>query len=375
MIIREIKAKSILRRHRKIDSWFLSQYGMNLYRGCTHNCVYCDGRAEKYNVEGEFGSQVAVKVNALEILSREIDPARKRIPMKPGYVMVGGGVGDGYQPAEETYGLTRQVLELLYLGNRPIHILTKSTLVERDLDIIRKINIRKRAIVSFSFSSADDRISSIFEPGVPPPSRRLETMAKIKKQGVACGMFLMPVIPFITDTPEKMADTMKKACQIGVDFIIFGGMTLKEGRQMDYFYSVLQKHYPELIPHYAQIYRKDKWGGATREYYGSVEATFLSLAERYKIPLRMPPALFQDLIDQNDLVVVMLEHMDYVLKLKGRPSPYGFAAYSISRLKEPVSAMQGSLRSLKGVGKVTEGIIREIARSGRSSYYERLMGL
>ncbi len=374
MSIKEIRAKSILRKHKKIETWFVSRYGMNLYRGCAHNCVYCDGRAEKYNVEGEFGREVAVKINALEILSRELDPSRKRVPLKAGYVMVGGGVGDGYQPAEEKYKLTRQVLELLYEGNWPVHILTKSTLVERDLDIIKKINARKRAIVSFSFSSADDLISSIFEPGVPSPSRRLEAMKRIKGEGIACGMFLMPVIPFITDTLEKMEETIKRADEIGVDFIIFSGMTLKEGRQMDYFYSVLERHYPGLIPQYVNIYRKNKWGAATGEYYGSVEGTFMTLAERYKIPIRIPHYLFRDLIDQNDLVVVILEHMDYVLKGKGRPSPYGYAAYSISQLKEPVSTMLGSLRSLKGVGKVTEGIVREIVRTGTSQYYESLMG-
>ena len=113
LTIKEIEAKSILRKHKKIDSWFLSRYNMNLYRGCTHNCVYCDGRAEGYYVEGEFGNDVAVKINALEVLRRELDPKRKRTPFKRGYVMVGGGVGDSYQPIEEKYELTRKTLELL----------------------------------------------------------------------------------------------------------------------------------------------------------------------------------------------------------------------------------------------------------------------
>jgi len=117
MHLKKIIAKSILRKYKKIDSWFLSRYGMNLYRGCTHNCVYCDGRAEKYNLEGEFGQDVAVKVTALDILARELNPKQKRILFKPGYIMVGGGVGDSYQPAEKEYKLTRQVLELLYKLN------------------------------------------------------------------------------------------------------------------------------------------------------------------------------------------------------------------------------------------------------------------
>jgi DNA repair photolyase len=84
MIMREIEAKSILRKHARIDSWFMSHYGMNLYRGCAHNCAYCDGRAEGYYVEGEFGEAVSVKANAIEILRRELDPQRKRTPFKCG---------------------------------------------------------------------------------------------------------------------------------------------------------------------------------------------------------------------------------------------------------------------------------------------------
>ena len=275
---------------------------------------------------------------------------------------------------EEKYELTRKVLELLYRLNRPIHILTKSTLVERDLDIIKGINAQNKAIVSFSFSSADDRISAIFEPGVPSPSRRFETMARIKSEGIACGLFLMPVIPFITDAPRKIEGVIKKAHRVGVDFIIFSALTLKEGRQKEYFHSVLKEHYPNLILEYLNIYPKNKWGGPTKEYSGILEGIFRSTAARYRIPVRIPPSLYKDLLDENDRVVVILEHLDYLLRLRGRPSPYGYAAYSISQLKEPISSMQGRLRSLKGVGKMTESIIREILRIGTSTYYERLMG-
>jgi len=244
MTIREIEAKSILCKYKKIDSWFISRYGMNLYRGCTHNCVYCDGRSEGYYVDGEFGEDVTVKINAIEILRRELDPKRKRVHFKRSFVMIGGGVGDSYQPIEEKYQLSRKVLELIDEYNFPIHVLTKSTLIKRDIDILKKINKKSRTIVSFSFSSVDDKISAIFEPGVPPPSERLKTLAFFKNEGIACGMFLLPVIPFITDTPELMEETIRKASEVNLDFIIFGGMTLKEGRQKNYFSQVLKQCYP-----------------------------------------------------------------------------------------------------------------------------------
>jgi DNA repair photolyase len=373
LTINEIEAKSILRKHKKIDSWFLSRYGMNLYRGCTHNCVYCDGRAEGYYVDGEFGSDVTVKINALEILRHELDPKRKRTPFKRGYVMVGGGVGDSYQPVEEKYELTRKTLSLLSEKNFPVHILTKSTLVKRDVDIIEKINGTSKAIVSFSFSSTDEKISRIFEPGVPSPRKRLETISFFKDKGIACGMFLLPVIPFITDTKTMIEKTIQDAQDVGVDFIIFGGMTLKEGKQKEYFLNILKRYYPKLMDEYQMIYQRSKWGEVIPEYYEQLHLTFHTLMKQYKIPKRIPPELFKDILSENDLVIVILEHLDYLLKLEGKKSPFGYAAYSLSQIQEPLSTMLHKLDTIKGVGKTTENIVREILTSHSSTFYEHLL--
>ena len=347
---------------------------MNLYRGCTHNCMYCDGRAEKYQVDGEFGCDVAVKINAIDVLRQELDFTRRRKPLKPGYVMIGGGVGDSYQPVDQQYQLSRKTLELMSEKKLPVHILTKSTLVKRDIDILTQINSSSKAIVSMSFSSVDDHISSIFEPGVPPPSERLKMLDSFKQQGIPCGMFLMPVIPFITDTYEQMEQSIKAAYDFKLDFIIFSGMTLKEGKQKTYFYNTLEKTYPELLPNYHTIYPKDhQWGNASDTYYASINETFRLLAKKYQIPKRIPPHLYTNIVDENDRVVIILEHLDYLLKNKGKPSPYGYAAYSISQLKEPLSSMKHNLRQIKGVGPTTEKIIKEILETGRSSYYEGLL--
>ena len=373
VIIKEIEAKSILRKHKRIDSWFISCYGMNFYRGCTHNCVYCDGRNEKYQVEGEFGEEVAVKTNAIEILRRELDPKRKRVPLKKCFMMVGGGVGDSYQSVEKKYQLTRQALKLMLEFNLPAHVLTKSTMIERDIDILKKINEQTRSIVNFSFSSVDDEISAIFEPGVPSPTRRLETIVNFKQAGIACGLFLMPVIPFITDTPEQIEKVFLKAKEIGVDYIIFSGMTLKEGRQKQYFFNILKEHFPDLITEYQYIFQANEWGQATDEYYASIHQTFIPIAKKYKIPIRMPLHLFGDLLDENNLVAVLLGHIDYLCKIQGRSSPFGYAAYSISQLKQPLSSMRGQLQKLKGVGRTTERIILEILDTGKSTYLDKLL--
>lgn len=371
--VSEIKAKSMLRKHKRMDSWFISRCGMNLYRGCAHNCVYCDGRSEGYYVEGDFGRDVSVKTNAAEILRRELDPKRKRVPFKPGFILLGGGVGDSYQPLEKKYCLSRKALELMVEFNHPVHVLTKSTLVTRDIDLLKEINRKSRAIVSFSFSSADDELSSLFEPHVPTPTERLKAITFLKTEGIACGLFLIPVIPFITDARALVDETIRKAKNAGVDFIIFGGMTLKEGRQKKYFYHELEKNYPDLLSEYNKIYRGNKWGQASGRYYTAVNRLISDIAGKHNVPKRMPPEFYSDILDDNDLAAVVLEHIDYLLNLKGEKSPFGYAAYSISQLKEPLSSKKEDLTGLKGVGRVTERIILEILETRRSTYLEKLL--
>jgi DNA repair photolyase len=371
--ITEIEAKSVLRRHRKIDSWFVSHYGMNLYRGCFHNCIYCDGRAEGYYVSGEFGEDVAVKVNAIDVLRRELDPKRRRKPLSRSYIMLGGGVGDSYQPIEKKYQLTRRALQLVHESGFPVHVLTKSTLVTRDADILKAVNEQSRAIVSFSFSSVDDRVSAIVEPRVPSPTERLEALRFFKGHGIACGMFLLPVIPGVTDSRELLEQAVAKASGVGVDFIIFGGMTLKEGRQRDYFAEAIKDYYPQLAADYRHIYRGSKWGEPAHEYAGSLNRTFGAIARRYKMPIRMPPALYQGILGENDLVVVILEQIDYLLRMQGERSSLGWAAYSLSQVPEPLSEIKGDLWKLKGVNQTAERVVLEILETGQSSYHQQLL--
>jgi DNA repair photolyase len=345
---------------------------MNLYRGCAHDCAYCDGRAEGYYVAGEFGCDVGVKIHALDILRREIDPARRRKPLKRAYMLLGGGVGDCYQPLEREYRLSRGALELFLERGWPVHVLTKSTLVERDFDILREINQRARAIVSCSFSTVDDATARIFEPGASPPSERLALLRRAREAGLACGMFLMPVIPCVTDSPESIDRALDAARRAGVDFVIFGGLTLKEGRQYDHFMPILRRRFPEAAHTYSILYRGDRWGAADSDYKGSLNELVGRLAGRRGVSLRMPARLWRDILDQNDRVVTMLEHIDYYLRLWGRSSPYGYAAWSLSRVNEPFADNRFGLRHVKGVGPRVHRTVLEILDTGRSTLLERL---
>ncbi|MFC2138285.1 radical SAM protein [Bacteroidota bacterium] len=371
MKYKEIQAKSILRKHKKIDSWFVSRYGMNLFRGCQHNCSYCDGRAEGYYVEGNFGEEVEIKINAPEILDKELNPANKRKPLKKGFIILGGGVCDSYQPIEAKVKLTQNVLRIIKKYNYPVHILTKSTLVKRDIELIKSINEQTKVIVSFSFSSTDDEISKIFEPHASIPSSKLETISIFKKHNIACGMYLMPVIPFITDNEKYIEKSIADAKNAGIDFIVFGGMTLKQGRQWDYYMNALNNHFPEISKLYRNIYYNNKWGSPTQEYYKRITDIYLKLSAKYKMPKRIPSWLFNDQVDKTDLVVVILEQLDIILKMKGEKSFYGLAANSIIKTEKPIEEIKNDLLMLSGIGKITEMLIQEIIETGTSQFYEK----
>jgi hypothetical protein len=167
-------------------------------------------------------------------------------------------------------------------------------------------------------------------------------------------------------------NAIDKASKVGTDFVVFGGMTMKRGNQQEHFLRVLRNNYPELLPEYTMIYQGNKWGEAIPDYYRSISQTFDTIATEYGMSKRLPAYLFNDILDENDLVTVILEQLDYLLRLKGAQSPYGYAGRSVSQLKQPISTL-ANMRQIKGVGVTTEGIIKEIIARHTCSYYEKLL--
>jgi hypothetical protein len=150
-------------------------------------------------------------------------------------------------------------------------------------------------------------------------------------------------------------------------------MTLKSGRQKDYFLDVIKNYDPCLLDNYQKTYAGDKWGRPKDIYFWQVNRRFRDIMRKYSLPVRVPLELFSGILSENDLVTVILEHLDYLLKFRGWNSPYGYAAYSISQLKEPLSSMRGDLLKIRGVGEATKKIIHEILDTGSCVYYRRLM--
>lgn len=373
MGVESVEAKTLLRKQKQIDSWFLSRFGMNIYRGCSHNCAYCDGRAECYYVEGEFSRDIKAKTNAAALLRRELDPARRRKPIPRAYLCLGGGVNDSYQKVEEQLGLTRQVLEVIAELGHPLHVLTKSTLVERDYELICRIAENARAIVSMSFSTVSDRLAAIFEPGCPPPSERLVTLRRFSDAGVPTTMFLMPVIPLVTDTTEWLDAALRAATAAGVQVILFGGLTLKGGRQRRHFEAVMGRQFPTRASRYDALFPGLKWGNARGDYYEAIERAFQQLAWCRGIATRQPPERYVGLLSDRDRVVVELDSIAHLLRAAGRRTRLHGIVRTVAKL--PDDALNFEIRERLSTAfdasPWLKTVVDEILRRGTSRAYEK----
>lgn len=359
MKIIEINSKTILQKFKTIDSWFLSKYSMNLYRGCSHNCIYCDGRSEKYQHLGNFGSDIIVKANAIEILELELKKIIKSKKHQKGFILLGGGVCDTYQKINKKYRLSTKALELILKYNFPVHILTKSIDVLDDFEIISQINNKQKAIVSFSFSSTNDSYTKIFEPGASLASDKLDVLNKFKEHNISTGAFLMPIIPLITDTAEVLNQNFIDFKKANLDFVIFGGMTLKPGIQKDYFLDVFSKRFPDKIRRITDLYsQNDNYGNLKSDYYKSFNQKVFELAKKYDINLRIPQNIYNNYVSTNEKIITIFNHIDYYLRLKNLKSDYGKIAKNISELQFEITPL--SLYEIQNIVGEKENLIIEI---------------
>jgi DNA repair photolyase len=245
-MIKEIQAKVLVSYVKQPDPWFGLKYNMNLYRGCQHQCIYCDSRSECYQIE-DFDHDVLIKANALDLLRKEL--ARKRVKGTIGT----GSMNDPYMPLEEEVNLTGRALEIVAQFRFPVHIVTKSDLVLRDLDTLIEIN-KVYATVSFTVTTADDEMGKKLEPGAPLVSDRFRAMRVLADHGIRTGVTLMPILPFIEDTEENITAIVEAAHEHGATYFIpWFGMSLRD-RQRAYYYAQLDRLFSGLRRRYERTY-------------------------------------------------------------------------------------------------------------------------
>lgn len=222
--------------------------GMNIYRGCTHGCIYCDSRSLCYGFDHPF-EDIEVKENAPELLERALKSKRRRCMIST------GSMCDPYLHCERELGLTRRCLEIIDRYGFGLSILTKSDLIMRDIDLLESINRKAKCVVQMTMTTLDEKLCAILEPNVCSTRRRHEVLCEMRARGIPTVVWLCPVLPYINDTAENISGILDLCADAGVYGIIhFGiGMTLRDGDR-EYYYAALDRHFPGLKQKYISRY-------------------------------------------------------------------------------------------------------------------------
>lgn len=234
----KVKAKEILS----------ATNGMNIYRGCQHGCIYCDARSKCYQMNHRF-EDIEVKENAPELLENALKRKRRKC-------MIGtGAMSDPYIPLEKELKLTRRCLEIINRYGFGVTVQTKSASVMRDIDLFTKINDKSKAVLQMTLTTADESLCRIIEPNVSVTKERFETLKAFHENGIPSVVWFSPFLPFINDTKENIDGLLKYCIDAKVRGIIcFGiGLTLRDGDR-EYFYSRLDKHFPNMKERYIYTY-------------------------------------------------------------------------------------------------------------------------
>lgn len=222
--------------------------GMNLYRGCSHGCIYCDSRSKCYHIEHDF-EDIEVKANAIELLEKALKGKRTKC-------MIGtGSMTDPYIPLEEEIGNVRKALSLADRYGFGFTLITKSTRVVRDLDLLKRIHEKTKCVVQMTLTTYDEALCKKIEPNVSTTGERVEALKLLRDAGIPTVVWLCPILPFLNDTEKNIRGILDYCVEAKVQGVIsFGmGLTLREGNR-EYFYEQLDRLFPGLKERYARVY-------------------------------------------------------------------------------------------------------------------------
>ncbi len=259
----EVEARSVINR---VPGGMPFDYTINPYRGCSHACVYCFARVTHTYLDmsagRDFETKIVVKVNAPEVVRRELAAARWR-----GDPIAMGTATDPYQRAEGRYRLMPGILRALIDYRNPFSILTKGTLILRDLDLLREAAAVVGVSTAFSIATLDEELWRRTEPGTPNPRRRIEAVAELNAAGVPCGVLVAPVLPGISDRPGMLREVVRASLDAGATHVSPILLHLRPGVREE-FLRWLEETYPDLVPRYQRTYRTPYAPAAHRRALG-----------------------------------------------------------------------------------------------------------
>ncbi|GAA0935219.1 Rv2578c family radical SAM protein [Nonomuraea longicatena] len=278
MTFYEIQARTIVNRVPS-TSRVPFEHTINPYRGCGHACSYCFARNSHTYLDLDagldFDSKIVVKVNAAELARKELSAPR----LRGRHIAMGTNV-DCYQRAEGRYRLMRGILTALRDAGNPFSILTKGTLVLRDLDLLTEAAEAADVGVNVSVGFVDPALWRAVEPGAPNPRRRLETCATLTARGIGCGVLMAPVLPYLTDSPAQLEQTVKEIAEAGATHVTPIVLHLRPGAR-EWYLTWLQREHPRLVPRYLELYGRGAY--APKAFQRRIADLVESLATRHGI--------------------------------------------------------------------------------------------
>ena len=248
----EVLAKSALNKIPGGGGAMPFGWTINPYRGCSHACVYCFARPTHSYLEldggKDFDQEIIVKVNVAEVLRKELSK-----PSWAHHPVALGTNTDPYQRAEGRYALMPGIIDALADTGTPFSILTKGTLLRRDLDRLAEAATRVPVDIAMSIAVYDDELQQSVEPGTPTTKARLATVTAVREHGLDCSVFLMPILPYLTDTRAHLDDALRQAKEAGATSVLYTALHLKPGVK-EWYYLWLEREHPELLPQYRRMY-------------------------------------------------------------------------------------------------------------------------
>ncbi|MCK4733451.1 MAG: radical SAM protein [Methanophagales archaeon] len=381
---KEIEAKSILQPQKYRDDWFWNRYNLNSYRGCQFACNYCDAITEKYLVHEDykdFSRIIYVKKNAPGVLETEVKK------FKPDVVAM-SGVTDPYQPAERKYELTRKILKILAKHKFPVHIITKSDLVLKDIDLLKEIAKQTWCSVSLTIVTFNQELLPYLEPFAPSPERRLEAIRKLNDAGIQAGVDFTPIVPYLLDNEENIKEVVKRASEHAKYILIGAAMTLRSN-QRTRFLELLRKNFPEHVEKYENLYGNQE--SPPKDYIVRLNKCAFEFCKKYGIKNYIQPPSFERSSKQKTLipaesqdeenfkVATLLLLIAFFKEFKSA-NPYSAWAYhkasqNIEKLDESIKEIykREELRKISGVGESVSKVIEEFLVNGKSERLEKEM--
>jgi DNA repair photolyase len=294
------KVKSILNKRKGSRQFYMEDYTINPYMGCSFDCSYCYINGSKYadNTNSYF-----IKENAVELFKTQL---KNKASKGERAVILIGSASDPYMNIENETKITRQILQITNRFKFSVHLMTKSDLILRDIDILNKIkdsailpedikenyNLNKndenklKTIISFSFTTTDNKIAKIFEKNAPTPEKRLIAIKKLKKEGFLVGVSLMPLLPYITDSEGELNKTMNDLKTVGVDYILPGELTLygdenNINSSRGSYYNLLNKHFPDYLDKTKELFKENNY--VTHRYNKKLIERIERIAKTYNL--------------------------------------------------------------------------------------------